>query len=221
LVVLWVLGILAVLLLLLCLTRVGVRVQMTDGAVTVDVTASRIHIRVFPGKPKPEKKTAETPKKEEKKSEKQPLPKPTLADIKDAVQTLWPPLKRSLRRIGKGIRIDPLDLRVTIGGADDPAAAAQLYGYFNAGVWTGMPVLEKLLDIPKPYIHLGLDFEEPRTVPEGTVGVTFRVGTLLAAVLGVAISALRWFLRFRKKAKQRAGDTSTGGVRLKNLHKAV
>jgi predicted outer membrane lipoprotein len=97
---------------------------------------------------------------------------------------------------------------VTIGGADDPAAAAQLYGYLNAGVWTAMPVLEKLLDIPDPYIHLGLDFDEPRIVPEGTLGVTFRVGTLLAAAFGVAIPALRWFLRFRKKAKQRTKQES-------------
>jgi hypothetical protein len=197
---LWILCILAVLILLLCLMRVGVRVQMTGGSVTVDVTASRIHIRVFPGKPKPEKKAEEKPKKE---TEKQPFPKPTLADIKDAVHTLWPPLKRALRRIGKGIRIHPLDLRVTIGGGSDPAAAAQLYGYLNAGVWTAMPVLEKLLDIPDPYIHLGLDFDAQKIVPEGTVGITFRVGTLLAAAFGVAIPALRWFLRFQKKAKQR------------------
>jgi predicted outer membrane lipoprotein len=202
--VLWVLCILVVLILLLCLMRVGVRVQMTGGSVTVNVTASRISIQVFPGKAKPEKKQPKEAKPKEKKTEKQPFPKPTLTDIKDAVHTLWPPLKRALGRVGKGVRIAPLDLRVTIGGADDPAAAAQLYGYLNAGVWTAMPVLEKLLDIPDPHIHLVLDFDEPRIVPEGTVGVTFRVGTLLAAAFGIAIPALRWFLRYQKKAKQRA-----------------
>ena len=66
-----------------------------------------------------------------------------------------------------------------------------------------MPVLEKVLDIPEPSIHTDIDFDAQKPLVEGTVGVSARIGTLLGVGLGNAIPALRWFLRFRKKAKQK------------------
>ena len=203
--VLWILGILAFLLVWLCLTRVGAQVTLSGGSTVVDVRFGLFHFRVFPGKQKPKaskEQDAEKTEKPKKKQEKQPLPKPTFSDIKDAVGTLWPPLKRALDRTRRGIRIHPLTVSLILGGADDPAAAAEQYGYLQAAIWTGMPVLEKVLDIPDPRIHTDIDFDAPEPLIEGTVGVTARIGTLLGVGLSVAIPALRWFLRFRKKAKE-------------------
>lgn len=196
---LWILGILAALLVLLCLIRVGVQAEMSGGSAAVDVRVFLFHIRVFPGKEKKKKaeKKTEKPAKEKKK-----VPKPTLADIREAAGMLWPPLKRALARTRRGILVKPLVLCVTLGGAEDPAKTAQLYGQLQAAIWNGMPVLEKLLDIRDPSIHVGMDFEAPKTAAEGTVGVTIRIGTLLAVAFGVGIPALRWFLRFRKKQKK-------------------
>lgn len=204
---LWILAALAVLIVLLCYTRVGVRAALGSGTLTLDARAGLVHIRILPAKEK-RKKTAESAKKSEKtagekaKKPKAPLPKPSLADIQDAVHTLAPPLKRALRRTRRGIRIQPLQLCITVGGREDPAAAAELYGYLHAGVWTGMPVLEQLLVIPAPYIHIGMDFDSPDTIAEGELGISARIGTLLAAAIGVGIPALRWFLRYQKKHKQ-------------------
>ena len=202
---LWILGILVLLLVWLCLTRVGARVTLSGGSTVVDVKFGLFRFRVFPGKKKskPSKEeTTEKPEKPKEKKEKQPLPKPTLTDIRDAVRTLWPPLKRALNRTSRGIRIYPLTVSLILGGADDPAAAAEQYGYLQAAIWTGMPVLEKVLDIPEPSIHTDIDFDAPKPLIEGTLGVTARIGTLLGVGLGIAIPALRWFLRFRKKAKE-------------------
>ncbi len=202
---LWILGILALLLVWLCLTRVGAQVTLSGGSTVVDVRFGLFRFRVFPGKKKPKaskEQAAEKPKKPKEKKKKQPMPKPTLADIKDAVRTLWPPLKRALDRTRRGIRIHPLTVSLILGGADDPAAAAEQYGYLQAGIWTGMPVLEKALDIPEPRIHTDIDFDASKPLIEGAVGITARIGTLVGVGLGVAIPALRWFLRFRKKAKQ-------------------
>lgn len=202
---LWILGILAVLIGLLCWTRVGVHAAFGD-ALTLDVKIGLFQFQVLPVKQKRTKKS----KKEEKQTAEKPekkkpaFPKPTLADIQDAVRTLAPPLKRALGRIGRDIRIDPLRLSLTVGGGEDPAAAAQLYGYLHAGVWTAMPVLEKLMDIPEPAIHIGVDFTAEATAVEGEAGLTARVGTLLAAALGVGVPALRWFLRYRKKQEKPA-----------------
>ena len=203
---LWILGILVLLLLWLCLTRVGAQVTLSGGSTVVDVQFGLFRFRVFPvkKKSKPSKEeTTEKPEKPKEKKEKQPLPKPTLTDIRDAVRTLWPPLKRALNRTRRGIRIHPLTVSLILGGADDPAAAAEQYGYLQAAIWTGMPVLEKVLDIPEPSIHTDIDFDAPKPLIEGTLGVTARIGTLLGVGLGIAIPALRWFLRFRKKAKEK------------------
>ena len=110
------------------------------------------------GKPKKEPKDlAEAAKK---------IPKPKLEDLQDAARTLWPAAKKALRRTRRGIRVDPLRLSATLGGAEDPAAAAELYGGLHALVWTGMPALEKLVVIRDPGIHLGIDFDAQETRAE-------------------------------------------------------
>jgi len=203
------LGILAALILLLCRTRVGIRVGLHGGETTADVKLGPFRIRVLPAKKKPkkaEKPPKEPPKEPQEGKEEQPkksFPKIAFADIKDALRTLAPPLKKALARTRRGIRVQPLDLRITLGGSEDPAAAAEQYGYFHAGVWTVMPVLEQLLDIPDPYIHVGIDFDAPKTALEGEAGISIRIGTLLAVGFGVGVPALRWFLRFQKKQKRR------------------
>ena len=66
---LWIPGVLAALILLLCLTRVGAEAAFSeDGGAVVDVRAGLLHIRVFPGKEKPEKKKKPEKEKPEKKA---------------------------------------------------------------------------------------------------------------------------------------------------------
>lgn len=197
----WILGVLAVLILLLCLTRVGAQVVLKDGSATVDVKVSLFRIRVYPGKEKKEKE----PKKEKKPGKdgkKKSLPKFELEDIKDAVKTLWPPLRRALNRTRRGLRIAPLDLSLTLGGLEDPAKTAELYGWLHTGMWSAMPALEELMDIPDPHLHIGVNFTAEQTALEGEIGITARIGTLLAAGLEIGIPAVRWFLRYQKKQKQ-------------------
>ena len=206
-VVLWILGILLALLVLLCLTRVGVHALFGD-ALALDAKIGPFRIHILPGKKQDKKreKRAKEPKeaeKSEEKAEKKPcFPKPSMADIREAVSVLWPPLKRALNRTRRGVRIHPMDLCVTLVGQEDPADAAQLYGEAHVGVWAVMPVLERLLVIPEPHIHIGIDFNASETKVEGELGVTARVGTLLAVGATVAFPALKWFLRYRKKQKK-------------------
>ena len=199
---LWILGVLAALLLLLCLTRVGARVVLEDGSATVDVKVSVFRIRVYPKKEKPEAEQKDKKKKEKGKGSKKTFPKPSLEDIKDAAKTLWPPLKKTVGRVRRGIRIHPMNLSLTLGGQEEPDKTAELYGYLHSGMWSVMPVLEEGLDIPDPHLHIGIDFTSEQAVVEGELGVTARIGTLLRAGLTVGIPALRWFLKYRKKMKQ-------------------
>lgn len=226
---LWILGIIGFLLFLLCMTRVGAWGKVSGSELTLDIKFGVFRIHILPKKakkpnPKKEAKKAareaeaaakKAAKKAEKdaakakrKEEREPFScktarlKELLADVREAVDAIWPPLGRGLKRIGKGVRIQPLQLSLTIGGQEDPAQAAQLYGYLHAAVWTVMPALEQLLTIPDPYLHVGMDFDSPDTKVEGEAGISIRIGTLIAVGFTVLIPALRWFLKWNKKKKQ-------------------
>lgn len=203
---LWILLIIALLLALLCWTRVGVRAAFSGGVFRLDVKIGLLRLHILPAKPK--KARAEKKKKKPKEPKKKPKkekPKRSIAfeDIKDALRTLLPALGRALGRLGRGIQFKPLRLSVVLGGQEDPAASAQLYGEVQAAVWGGMPQLERLVDVRDSYIHTDVDFTAPDTAVEGEVGVTFRIGTLIAVGVCLAIPALGWFLRWRKRSKAR------------------
>ena len=208
---LWiVLGILIVLWLLSRL-RLGAYAAFGE-KLKIDVLIGPARVQVFPAESKkeksPKRKKKAAPEKKpptpDGEAEKKSRPKITLDDIKSAANALLPPLKRALARTRRSIRVKPLDLSIVVGGADDPASAAELYGYIHMGVWTGMPVLEQLLVIPDPHIHVGIDFDAQNTTLEGEAGLTIRIGTLIAVAFGIGIPALKWFLQFQKKQKQPA-----------------
>lgn len=197
---LWILGVLVALGLLISMLRIGVRVTLHQAALTVDVRVGPFCFHIFPGKVKEESKTQDaSSRKASTLHKKNGLGRPSVAEIKDLIGTLWPSLKRALGRTRRSIRVDPLQLSVTVGGEEDPAASAQLYGELHGVVWTVMPVLEQLLRIKDPYVHIGIDFNVQETVAEGTLGVSIRVGTILGIVWSFAVPAIRWFLAFRKR----------------------
>ena len=202
---LWILGIVAALLLLLCLTRVGVLVRFGE-ELSVTARFGLFWIQVLPTKKKPPKheKTAKKDGLPKRPPKKKPpaFPKPSFGDVRDALQTLWPPLKKALRRTHRSLRMDPLDLSVILGGAGEPADAARLFGELQGVIWGGMPVLEQLLAIPHPHIHLDVDFTAEETKAQGTVGVSARMGALLGIGMTVAVPALKWLLAYLKKNKQ-------------------
>ena len=202
---LWILGIVAALLLLLCLTRVGVLVRFGE-ELSVTARFGLFRIQVLPTKKKPPKheKTAKKDGLPKRPPKKKPpaFPKPSFGDVRDALQTLWPPLKKALRRTHRSLRMDPLDLSVILGGAGEPADAARLFGELQGVIWGGMPVLEQLLVIPHPHIHLDVDFTAEETKAQGTVGVSARMGALLGIGMTVAVPALKRLLAYLKKNKQ-------------------
>lgn len=205
----WIIAAAVVLLLvLLGLTGVGIGLQYGPAGLRAELRIGLIHKQLYPSG-KPEAEAKETPSSSAKKpKEKKPLPTPTVQEIKEAVGQLWPPLKKALQRMCRGVRIDPLRCSVTVGGEDDPAAAAELYGYLHAGVWSALPVLEQLLVIPDPYVHIGIDFDAKETVAEGTLALTARIATLLHIALTVAVPALRWFRQYQKKHQETAAGAA-------------
>ena len=199
---LWILGNLAVLIIILCQLRLRVQAEFGD-TVSADLFVGFIRIRLVPSaddkqKTEPtEKKPASGNLKEKVKT----IPKPSASDIQDAYRTLKPVFCQALRRTRRGIRIDPLDLSVVFSGREDPAQTAELYGYANAAVWTVMPALETLLVIPDPHIRIDMDFDALETRVRGTLGFGMRIGTLLLIAFGTAVPVLRYFRKYLKRKR--------------------
>ena len=208
---LWILGAILLLLLLLLLLRVGVHIRFGD-QLHITALAGPVRIQVMP---KPERKKPEKPKKEKPAKAKEEKPEGgekkslglTLADIRSALPALWESLKRGLRKTRQRLRIDPMRLSICFGG-DDPAQTAETYGWVNAAMWTVMPELEKLTNMPDPRIHLETDFSGQETRVSGEVGVSFRIGDLLAIGVAFAGPLLRWFMAFRKAKAAREKEAA-------------
>ena len=121
--------------------------------------------------------------------------------LREALRLLLPALKKSLRKLGRGIRVEPLRISLTLAGKNDPADAAEKYGYLQAAMWTVMPQLQRWMRIPDPRIHTGVDFDAERTDFSGEAAVTFRLGTLFAMGFALLIPAVKWFLHYRKRRR--------------------
>lgn len=202
-----ILAVLTLLILLLCLLRLGVRTSWgTELRVTAILGPARLQFvpkkEKKPGKDKPKKEKPPKEKAEKPKKERQPLLKPGKEDIREAIQRLLPALKRALRRLGRGIRIDLLRASLVLGGKNDPADAAEKFGYLQAAIWTGMPHLERWMHIPDPRLHTDVDFDAEETKFSGEAAVTLRVGTLLAMGFALLIPAIKWFLHYRKRHRE-------------------
>lgn len=189
--------------------RLGVRVQFGESlAVTVKIGPKSIAII-----PKPERKTkkpkAEKPKQEKpaaaKPRKKASRPKMGFWDIWELLKAVWQSVQRALRATGKRIRIDPLRLTVVFGG-DDPCVVAEMYGAACSGMWSVMPRLEQMAQLPDPEIHLGVDFTAASIRAEGDIGIFFRVGDFFVIGASAAGPLLRWFIRFQKQQKQASGE---------------
>ena len=221
----YILGGILLLLVVVWLLRVGVDVRFGD-ELRVAVKIGPAKITVLPQQEKKKKPQKEKPQKE-KKTEKKPAEKKakkkspfTFSDIRSAVPVLFEALKKALGKIRRRMRIDPLDVCVIFAG-DDPAKVAETYGWANSAMWTMMPQLERLLQIPDPHIHLGVDYERYDLHAEGRVGVTFRVGDLIVIGLTLAVPALKWYLGWRKEVKRREEAAKTAQETQKNETKNV
>lgn len=205
-----IIGILVLIFLLISLIRVGAVIEFGEERI-LSLAVGPLRLKILPAKEKKEKKKKEPRKKKEKTEKpKDTAPKKkkkiTLQKVKELWGILWPALKKTLRRVGRGIRVSPLRLSITVGG-DDPAKVAETYGWLSQAVWGVMPQLEKLMDIRKPYIHTGFDFDAHKTALSGKVGITMRIGTGFAIVFGLIGPGIRALTVLTKNEEKKTLNT--------------
>ena len=200
----WVFLIVLLLIVLLCWTRVGVRAELGEELV-LSVRVGLLRFQVLPARRKakpPKEKKEKKPKRERK--ERKPFPKPTAGDIREAVAALVPPLGRALRRLWRGLRIAPVEISAVLGGADDPAGTASLYGQICGALWA-LPPLPRGREIA-----LSVDYGAPRTQVRGTVGVSLRIAAAIAAAWTVGFPAARYLICYLRRKKRQAAAERAG-----------
>lgn len=205
---LWIVGAVLLLLLVIFLSRVGA--EMAFGEETrVVIRLGPVRVQVIPRKEKPKKAKKEKPpkKKKEEKPQKE-MPKITAKAVLKSLPELWAILKKGLRMTFRRIRISPMELSAVIGG-EDPADTAILYGKLNAAMWTVMPVLTELVQMPDPHIHLEPDLQGGETKVRGEVGVTARIWDLTVIGFACGVPLIKWFLQLRKQPQDAARDTKS------------
>ena len=92
---------------------------------------------------------------------------------------------------------------------EDPADTAILYGKLNAAMWTVMPVLTELVQMPDAHIHLEPDLQGGETRVRGKVGITARIWDLTVMGFACGVPLIKWFLRLRKQPQPAAKGTDS------------
>ena len=201
-IVLYILGGIFLLILLLSSVRVGIRVEFGQ-AVKVNARIGPCQISVLPSAEEKRKKRGKNPEKSDQNVEKNSTKKPmiTLSDIRSAMPAVWESLQKGLKKTRQKIKVDPLHLSVVFGG-EDPADTAEWYGWASSALWTIMPGLQEKIQIPDPRIHIGVDFNAPKTTAEGEFGIWCRVSGIFAIGHAFAKPALKWFFAHQKQKKK-------------------
>lgn len=204
-----IIGIILLVFLLLGFLRLGAIVSYEE-RLCVQLRVGALKLTVYPRKakkPKKEKAPKEEKPKEpknetEKKPKKKPsIPKPTVYDVIDLLDTAFSALGAMVRRTCRRVRIDPLELTLTAASMGNPADTAMLFGALNTAVFTLMPKAEETFYIPDPSIHLRMDYDVYWPSARGTLGISLRLCDLFAIVFTLVIPLGKWFLRFKKAHK--------------------
>lgn len=159
-----------------------------------------IRLQLLPQKPKKKKKQQKKPEKApEKAASQEKKPNPILSGGVDGILQLLDIVLDTLGDLRRKLRVNELTLYVHIGGSDDPAKAAMVYGRAWAAIGAITPSLERLFVIKKRDIRPALDYTISNTQVDAHLVTTITIGRSLALALRAGIRFLK-ILNERKKA---------------------
>lgn len=224
------LGVLALLILLACVLRLGVLACYDEQGPWVKVRVGPKEIQVYPlvkdpakeakKQKKKEAKAAKKAAKEAKKAQKPPKPKPKrpIGGLLELVWDLLPVVQNAVSRFRHKLRIDDLTLDVTW-AEEDPADAAIHYGYGWAAAEAILSFLEANFVIKNRQVAVYVDFlsEKPRVYIRA--GLSLTLAQLLGIGLRTGVGAGKVLWHHRKTiipprevngAQQKKGEANHG-----------
>lgn len=203
---LYVLAAIALVLFLLGQIRVGCRAEFDARGFFLWARLGRLKIRILPGKPqeKEEKKPKKKKKKpKEPKKEKPPVPLPEkIGGALEYAKALLPVALDAAGGMLRGVRIDTLEVELTVGGTD-PADAAMLYGQANAALGALWYPLTAAFPVKDGRARARIDFDAPETTVCAAAALSIKIGTVVRIGLRAGRKALFGALAARKRLKRK------------------
>jgi len=208
-----VLGIIALVLFLLSMIRLGAVVEFSGSGLTVRIKAGALQFTVFPrksGRQKREKKSAKT-QKEKKEPEKGE------ASVKGCalalVKEFLPLAADAAGRVKRTIRIDRFYLDLTM-AAGDPALAAMSFGGANAVLGMLWPPIEQNFNVKDWRLRTAVDFQLQAPVVWLQAVATLSVGQMvsLGAHLGIRAVRILWARQAAERVEASVRSTQKEAV---------
>ena len=178
-----IIGILAVLIAALLLTRVGVTAIYAEDGAEVYAHLGVFRLRLYPPKEKsPEEQAKAAARKKIKKEKKQKKEKPEESEKKGGkvkeIRELLPIIFDALGRLRRKLTINTLTLHFLAAG-EDPFKTAMSFGAASAGVGMLLPLLENAFHIKDRDIRTAVSFTEPESCVYVQAKLTMAIGSIL------------------------------------------
>ena len=202
-----VLAVVALLLVILAMLPVGCQVEYGASGLAVWARVGPLRIPVFPWKKK--EKSPEKAKKKpvkdgsgEKKPAAAPAQQPSLGKrvggALEYFQALLPVAIEAAGRFYHKLRVDHLELELTVGTAD-PADAALAYGKANVVLASLWEPLTSAFHVKDGTARIQVDFNGGGTKVYGAATLSIRVGQGVYLGVVYGLKALKTFLRVREE----------------------
>ena len=187
--------------------RVGGLAEYSAEGFRAWVRAGALKIRVFPlnKKDKPARKKEKKAKPPKKKEEAPPPPKPLTEKAGGALDYARALLPVALDAVGTmygKLRMDTLELELTVGAAD-PADAAMRYGQASAALGALWEPLTRAFHVKDGRARVRVDFEAGEMTVYGLASLSIKIGQILWLSVYFGCKALRGFLAVRGRQKQK------------------
>ncbi|MGN8897395.1 DUF2953 domain-containing protein [Flavonifractor sp. HCP28S3_F3] len=175
--VLLILALIAVVLVLISLIRIGIQVIYVPSGLTLRLKLGPVRMTLLP-------------RKEKKQSKKKKEPKTAAAeegkrDVLGQIRRGLPLIAEAAGRLKRKVRLDRIYLNVTA-AASDPASAALAFGGVNAAVGMIWPLVEQNFNVRDRRIRTRVDFEATRPTASLDAAATLTIGQTVVLAIWLA-----------------------------------
>lgn len=174
-----ILVLIAAILVLISLIRIGVQVVYVPSGLTLRLKLGPVRLKLLPRTGKKQ------PKKEKKRARRASAPEKSRGDMLSQVRRVLPLVTEGAGRLKRKVRLDRIYLDVTA-AASDPASAALEFGGVNAVVGMIWPLVEQNFNVRDRRIRTRVDFTTGRPSVNLDAAATLTVGQALALALWLA-----------------------------------
>ena len=199
----------AVLLLLFLLgqLRLGAVGEYGPGGAGAWFRAGPVRIRLYPRR----RSGPSTKEKAPKPGKEHPAGEARGGGLLELMKELLPLALEAAGCFRRRLRVDQLELKLTIGAAD-PGDAAIRYGQANALLGSIWQPLTEAFHVEEGRARVEVDFERTEPALYGRVSLSLTVGELAALGLSFGVKALSVLLAVRREDRQRTGQKQNAAV---------